>query len=367
MGRSLPDSVMDGIRSLLERLGAAAGRRPGCARSSRRSATSSGSARPSWCWAASASVRARRLARPVRSAPPSTPARRPGAIPAAARAREACSAPSRPRRSGSRARSSPSPSRPCRCRPGQMGPRLLRNFVRDARNQVALGIFLGTFAYALDGAAHGADRVRALLRPAPRRHGRGGAGAGVPRHAGVVRPPRRGFDQRRTRGRHGARRPLRRHRGARPRPRLRPPPPASKPLAGARRHRHGQPPPPGRRRGPGIADWAAAHGVAVRMRVRPGDFVPTGAAVAVVSAAVDGRCAQVFEDALTFGRQHHRAAGHRIFRAPAQRDRRARPVAGHQRPLHGGRRGELLRRRAVPPGSSPSCPPAPCRAAAGSS
>ncbi len=31
----------------------------------------------------------------------------------------------------------------------QMGPRLLRNFVRDARNQVVLGIFLGTFAYAL--------------------------------------------------------------------------------------------------------------------------------------------------------------------------------------------------------------------------
>ena len=32
---------------------------------------------------------------------------------------------------------------------GQMGPRLLRNFVRDAGNQLALGAFLGTFAYAL--------------------------------------------------------------------------------------------------------------------------------------------------------------------------------------------------------------------------
>ncbi|WP_156453586.1 DUF2254 family protein, partial [Methylobacterium sp. CCH5-D2] len=31
----------------------------------------------------------------------------------------------------------------------QMGPRLLRNFVRDARNQLVLGVFLGTFAYAL--------------------------------------------------------------------------------------------------------------------------------------------------------------------------------------------------------------------------
>jgi uncharacterized membrane protein len=32
---------------------------------------------------------------------------------------------------------------------GQMGPRLLRNFVRDAGNQLALGVFLGTFAYVL--------------------------------------------------------------------------------------------------------------------------------------------------------------------------------------------------------------------------
>lgn len=31
----------------------------------------------------------------------------------------------------------------------QMGPRLLRNFVRDRGNQYVLGIFLGTFAYAL--------------------------------------------------------------------------------------------------------------------------------------------------------------------------------------------------------------------------
>lgn len=32
---------------------------------------------------------------------------------------------------------------------GQMGPRLLRNFVRDAGNQLALGVFVGTFVYAL--------------------------------------------------------------------------------------------------------------------------------------------------------------------------------------------------------------------------
>jgi uncharacterized membrane protein len=32
---------------------------------------------------------------------------------------------------------------------GQMGPRLLRNFTRDRGNQVTLGAFLGTFSYAL--------------------------------------------------------------------------------------------------------------------------------------------------------------------------------------------------------------------------
>lgn len=32
---------------------------------------------------------------------------------------------------------------------GQMGPRLLRNFMRDRGNQVSLGVFLGTFSYAL--------------------------------------------------------------------------------------------------------------------------------------------------------------------------------------------------------------------------
>ncbi|MDP9095010.1 MAG: DUF2254 domain-containing protein [Pseudomonadota bacterium] len=32
---------------------------------------------------------------------------------------------------------------------GQMGPRLLRNFTRDRGNQTTLGIFLGTFSYAL--------------------------------------------------------------------------------------------------------------------------------------------------------------------------------------------------------------------------
>jgi uncharacterized membrane protein len=43
---------------------------------------------------------------------------------------------------------------------GQMGPRLLRNFVRDAGNQLALGVFLGTFAYALVGCSATCARSR---------------------------------------------------------------------------------------------------------------------------------------------------------------------------------------------------------------
>jgi uncharacterized membrane protein len=52
---------------------------------------------------------------------------------------------------------------------GQMGPRLLRNFVRDAGNRWALGLFLMTFAYAV-----------ALQR------GMGGGGAGAVPHLGLA-------------------------------------------------------------------------------------------------------------------------------------------------------------------------------------
>ena len=43
---------------------------------------------------------------------------------------------------------------------GQMGPRLLRNFVRDRGNQFTLGAFLGTFSYALMVPAQRADPDR---------------------------------------------------------------------------------------------------------------------------------------------------------------------------------------------------------------
>ena len=182
---------------------------------------------------------------------------------------------------------------------GQMGPRLLRNFVRDIRNQIALGIFLGTFAYALmvlrtvrtvdEGsfvphvgvtgamalalicigtlvwyvhhiaasinvetvvdAVHAdlIDAIRdktlseaALLPPAALPGGEAISASG----SGVLQA-----------------------------------------VDGAK-----------------LADWAAAHGVTIRMRVRPGAFVPFGAPVAEVSAAVDGARA-VFDEAMTFGKR----------------------------------------------------------------
>ena len=182
---------------------------------------------------------------------------------------------------------------------GQMGPRLLRNFVRDSRNQVALGIFLGTFAYAL--------MVLRTVRTADE-------GTFVPHVAvtgamvlalvcigtlvwfvhhiatsinveTVVDAVHRDLIAA-IADKTDAEAPLL------------PPETALKGMSVAA---------PGSGflqavDGAVLADWAAAHGVAVRMRVRPGTFVPKGAPVAVVSAAVDD-ADQLFARALTFGRR----------------------------------------------------------------
>ena len=180
-----------------------------------------------------------------------------------------------------------------------MGPRLLRNFVRDARNQVALGIFLGTFAYAL--------MVLRTVRTADE-------GTFVP-HIAVTgamvlalvclgtlvwfvhhiatsinvetvvdlvhRDLTSAIDAMTQESAP-----------------LLPPADAVEGLAVSAS-------------GSGylqaldadmLADWAADHGVEMRMRVRPGGFVPTGTSVVVVSAAVDGVTA-VLDRALTFGRR----------------------------------------------------------------
>ena len=88
----------------------------------------------------------------------------PGSTTAAAPELVRCLERSRRRQSVSPARCFRSQSRPCRLAAGQMGPRLLRNFTKDRGNQITLGAFLGTFSYALDGAAERANSERRRVR-----------------------------------------------------------------------------------------------------------------------------------------------------------------------------------------------------------
>ncbi len=175
---------------------------------------------------------------------------------------------------------------------GQMGPRLLRNFVRDRGNQMTLGAFLGTFSYALmvlrsvrsqtEGefvphlalsvgillafvcvgtlvyfVGHMADRINVdtvielvsadvqsavarLTCPAP-------PPVKPPvvlgTDAAAVTDPRRGYLQEFD--------------------------------------------------GEGLADWAQQHGATVRLLVRPGDYVFPGAVIAVVAPPVAGTGAAI--------------------------------------------------------------------------
>lgn len=182
---------------------------------------------------------------------------------------------------------------------GQMGPRLLRNFIRDSRNQVALGIFLGTFAYALivlrtvrtaqedpfvpNIAVTGA-LVLALVCI--------GTLTWFVHHIATSINVERVVDT--------VHRDLVHSIGL---------------------HTHETPGPaaPAERLvgrpivadgsdyvqavdAEGLADWAQSNDLVVALRVRPGDYVPCGAPVAVVSREADGVDAAVSR-ALTFGRK----------------------------------------------------------------
>ncbi len=184
---------------------------------------------------------------------------------------------------------------------GQMGPRLLRNFVRDSRNQIALGIFLGTFAYAL--------MVLRTVRTAqetpfvPHLAVTGAVGlalaclgtlvwfvhhiAGSINVEKVVDAVHRDLCDAIDRGTlTDADLQL----PAEPLDGMPVSVKASNYLLALDRE--------------ALADWAHEHAVAVRLKVRPGDYVPLGAPVAVISADVEG-AAEVFERTLTFG---HRPA-----------------------------------------------------------
>ncbi|WP_407529615.1 DUF2254 domain-containing protein [Methylobacterium oryzisoli] len=181
----------------------------------------------------------------------------------------------------------------------QMGPRLLRNFVRDARNQVVLGIFLGTFAYALmvlrtvrtvqenpfvphlaiSGAIALAlvslatlvwfvhhiatsinvetviDSVHGDLCDAVEAHTRDEADVQAPAEAlrgGPIAAAEGGYLQ----------------------------------VVDV----------------DGLADWSHEHGTVLRLRARPGDYVPAGFPVAFLSAGVED-ANKIIARALTFGRR----------------------------------------------------------------
>lgn len=175
---------------------------------------------------------------------------------------------------------------------GQMGPRLLRNFTSDRGNQFTLGTFLGTFSFSLmvlrsvrthsEGefvphlsltlsivfafvsvgtlvyfVGHMAGRINVdtvielvskELRASIRRLTNDDSQPALPdpamwEGADIIRDPRQGYLQ----------------------------------------HLHGN----------GLADWAAEDSTAIRVLVRPGDYVFPGAAIAVMTPLVDGADAAV--------------------------------------------------------------------------
>ena len=180
---------------------------------------------------------------------------------------------------------------------GQMGPRLLRNFVRDSRNQYALGIFLGTFAYALivlrtvrtaqenefvpNIAVTGALLLALLCV---------GTLTWYVHHIASSINVERVVDT--------VHDDLIRAIAAHTRDTADITPPAEKTVGASiavTRSDFVQ-----AVDAQGLADWAATHDILIALRVRPGDYVPRGAPVAIVSAVVDGT-AKAVERALTFG------------------------------------------------------------------
>ncbi|MGH7074817.1 MAG: DUF2254 domain-containing protein [Stellaceae bacterium] len=170
---------------------------------------------------------------------------------------------------------------------GQMGPRLLRNFTRDRGNQFTLGVFLGTFSYALmvlrsvrtesEGAfvPHLSLSVGIVLAfvcvgTLVFFVGHMAGRINVDTVIALVSDDVRSAVQRLT----TTERP--------------PPPPAAAfwrnavPVVDTRRGYLQQ------LDDAGLADWAAKNGTAIRLLVRPGDYVFPGAPIALMLPAVAG-------------------------------------------------------------------------------
>jgi len=180
----------------------------------------------------------------------------------------------------------------------QMGPRLLRNFTRDRGNQATLGIYLGTFGYALlvlrsvRGAAQGAFVPHMAI-----------SGAIILALLCVAMliyfvnhvASRINFDTVIDLVYHDLCRGL----AQLPTHRRSPPPPdefwrGALPIADPRTGYIQQ------LDESRIADWAQRHGAALRLRARPGDFVFPGAPIGFVTALIADADA-VLKDSIVLG------------------------------------------------------------------
>lgn len=189
---------------------------------------------------------------------------------------------------------------------GQMGPRLLRNFTRDRGNQFTLGAFLGTFSYALivlrsvrtqdegDFIPHLSLSVAILLAfvcvgTLVYFVGHMANRINVDTVIDLV-----GEDLRSA---------IRRLTSEQP-PQLVPPPTVWRTSCAVI----------DRRRGylqeldaEGLADWAAAHDTAIKLLVRPGDYVFPGAPIAVVTTPTEETAAAI-RNATALGSQRSDSA-----------------------------------------------------------
>ncbi|HVC51834.1 MAG TPA: DUF2254 domain-containing protein [Stellaceae bacterium] len=184
---------------------------------------------------------------------------------------------------------------------GQMGPRLLRNFTRDRGNQITLGVFLGTFSYALMvlrtvrtqsegefipqlslsvGILLAFVCVATLVFFVGHMAGR----INVDTVIGLVSNDARSAIQRLTTDT------------------LQPSPPPDAfwhnavAVTDARRGYLQQ------LNDTGLADWAAERKTAIRLLVRPGDYVFPGAPIAIMTPPVEGADAAI-RNATALGRQ----------------------------------------------------------------
>ncbi|GAB6842973.1 putative membrane protein [Methylorubrum rhodinum] len=182
---------------------------------------------------------------------------------------------------------------------GQMGPRLLRNFTRDARNQVVLGIFLGTFAYALM-----VLRTVRTVQESPFVPHLAISGAialallSIATLVWFVHHIATGINVETVVD--AVHRDLCDAVGARTLDAADTQPPAETPGGSPVAATDG-----GYLQAfdvDGLADWAHEHGVVMALRVRPGHYVPNGFPVAYMSAGVEGT-GDAVRRALTFGRR----------------------------------------------------------------